>query len=84
MAAGSMLGLSHIAADDTPLDVQATIRDVYAEASAPAVFRTRQAIEGLFGGLELIEPGLVEVGAWRSQARVVVRTAAESRRRGLD
>ncbi len=35
-------------------------------ASAPAVFRTRPEIEGFFGGLRLVEPGLVDVGAWRS------------------
>jgi hypothetical protein len=66
MASGSMLAVSHITADGTPPDVQATIRDVYAEASAPAVFRTRSEIEAFFGGLDLVEPGLVEVGAWRS------------------
>ena len=66
MASGSMLAVSHITADDTPLDVQATIHAVYAEASAPAVFRTRREIEMFFGGLDLAEPGLVEVGAWRS------------------
>jgi len=66
MASGSMLAVSHITSDGTPLDVQTTIQDVYAEASAPAVFRTRQEIEAFFGGLDLVEPGLVEVGAWRS------------------
>jgi hypothetical protein len=66
MVAGSMLAVSHITADGTPPDVQATIQDVYAEASAPAVFRTRQEIEGFFGGQHLVEPGLVDVGAWRS------------------
>ena len=66
MAAGSMLAISHITSDGTPLDVQATIRDVYAEASAPAVFRTRQEIKAFFDGLELVEPDLVDVGKWRS------------------
>lgn len=66
MASGSMLAASHITSDGTTSEVQATIRDVYAEASAPAVFRTRQEIESFFGGLDLVEPGLVEVGAWRS------------------
>jgi hypothetical protein len=66
MTGGSMLAVSHITADGTPPDVQATIRDVYAEASAPAVFRTRREIEAFFAGLDLVEPGLVEVGAWRS------------------
>jgi hypothetical protein len=66
MADGSMLAVSHITSDGTPPGVQATIREVYAEASAPAVFRTRHQIESFFGGLDLVEPGLVEVGAWRS------------------
>jgi hypothetical protein len=52
MASGSMLAVSHITADGTPLDVQAAIRAVYADASAPAVFRTRQEIEAFFGGLD--------------------------------
>jgi hypothetical protein len=66
MASGSMLAVSHITSDGTPPDIQATIRDIYAEASASAVFRTRPEVESFFGGLDLIEPGLVEVGAWRS------------------
>jgi S-adenosyl methyltransferase len=66
MANGSMLGVSHITSDGTPPDVQSTIQDIYAEASAPAVFRTRQQIETFFGSLDLVDPGLVEVGAWRS------------------
>jgi S-adenosyl methyltransferase len=69
MAGGSMLAVSHITSDGTPPAVQATIRDVYAEASAPAVFRARQEIESFFGGLDLVKPGLVEVGAWRSLRR---------------
>jgi hypothetical protein len=66
MAPGSMLAVSHVTSDGTPPDVRATIQDVYAEASAPAVFRTRQEIESFFSGMDMVEPGLVEVGAWRS------------------
>jgi hypothetical protein len=69
MAGGSMLAVSHVTSDGTPPEVQTTIQDVYAEASAPAVFRTRQEIDGFFGGLDLVKPGLVEVGAWRSLRR---------------
>jgi len=69
MADGSMLTVSHITSDGTPPKVQAAIQDVYAEASAPAVFRTRQEIESFFGGLDLVKPGLVDVGAWRSLRR---------------
>lgn len=66
MADGSMLAISHITADGTPFDVQTAIHAIYAKASAPAVFRTRREIEAFFGELDLVEPGLVEVGAWRS------------------
>ncbi len=66
MAVGSMLAISHITADGTPPDVQAALHAAYAEASAPAVFRTRREIEAFFGRLDVVEPGLVEVGAWRS------------------
>ena len=69
MATGSMLAVSHITSDGTPPAVQATIQDVYAQASAPAVFRTSQEIESFSAGLDLVEPGLVKVGAWRSLRR---------------
>ena len=66
MVSGSMLAVSHITSDGTPSDVQEAIHDVYSEASAPAVFRTTREIKAFFSGLDLAEPGLVEVGAWRS------------------
>jgi S-adenosyl methyltransferase len=69
MASGSMLAVSHITSDGTLPEVRATIQDVYARASAPAVFRTRKQIECFFGGLDLVEPGLADVGAWRSLRR---------------
>jgi len=58
-----MLAISHIKSDGTPLDVQAMIRDAYGAASAPAVFRTRLEIEAFFSALELMTPGLTEVGS---------------------
>jgi S-adenosyl methyltransferase len=61
-----MLSLSHITSDGTPPGVQATIEDAYANASAPAVFRTHSEIMNFFGDLPLIEPGLVEVAKWRN------------------
>jgi hypothetical protein len=69
MASRSMLAISHITSDGTPPEVQSTIQDVYADASAPAVFRASHDIESFFCGLDLVEPGLVEVGAWRSLRR---------------
>jgi O-methyltransferase involved in polyketide biosynthesis len=64
---GSYLAVSHPAAD------------VYAQAragaallneglSSPIIFRTRAAVAQFFGGLELVEPGLVSISHWRSGA----------------
>jgi S-adenosyl methyltransferase len=66
MAAGNFLAVSHITSDGTAPAVMATIRDAYRTASAPAVFRSREEIEGFFAGLDLVHPGLVEVSAWRA------------------
>lgn len=44
------------------------IAHIYDQASAPAVFRTRKQVAGFFGDFPLVEPGLVQVGAWRNGA----------------
>ena len=36
--------------------------------SSPIIFRTRAAVARFFGGLELVEPGLVSISQWRSGA----------------
>jgi hypothetical protein len=41
-----------------------TITEAYQKSSAPAVLRTRAGIEALFGGMELVEPGLVPAPEW--------------------
>jgi S-adenosyl methyltransferase len=66
---GSYLALSHITSDGTPPEVISTIEQVYARASAPAVFRTRDQISRFFDGYRLIQPGLVEVAQWRGNSR---------------
>jgi len=64
MAPGSYLALSHITSDGADPKVVATIQDAYAQASAPAIFRTRSQIRALFAELELEPPGLAEVTGW--------------------
>jgi hypothetical protein len=66
MAAGSLLAVSHVCSDGTDPGVMAAIRSVYRTANAPAVFRTRPEIARFFSGLDLVEPGLIDVSAWRS------------------
>jgi hypothetical protein len=69
ICSGSCVVVSHITCDGTSSNVVATVRDAYASASAPAVFRTRDEIAQFFAGIDLLRPGLVEVGDWRSGRR---------------
>jgi len=64
MAPGSYLVISHATGDFHP-QAGAKVTQVYRQASAPLVLRTREAIERFFDGFDLIEPGLVQPAAWR-------------------
>jgi hypothetical protein len=64
MAAGSYLALSHITSDGTDAACMAAIRDAYACASAPAVFRDEAEIRAFYSGFEVLGPGLAEVARW--------------------
>ena len=68
LAPGSDLALSHIADDGTDIAVMAAIRQAYAHASAPAVFRTGEQVHRFFSGFELAPPGLVDVTRWGPHA----------------
>jgi hypothetical protein len=65
MTPGSYLVLSHATGDLVPPDVGSKATRAYDRASAPLVLRTRAEIERLFDGLELIEPGVVQLCNWR-------------------
>jgi hypothetical protein len=65
MAPGSYLVLSHATGDLYPREVGAEATKAYDRASAPLVLRTRAEIERLLDGLELVEPGLVQLSHWR-------------------
>lgn len=69
MAPGSYLVLSHAATDNTDKSVLAEIGQAYRHASAPAVPRATADIARFFMGLDLVEPGLVDVSAWRPDGR---------------
>jgi predicted O-methyltransferase YrrM len=63
-APGSYLVLSHVTAEPDP-EVAAEGTAVYASTANPITARTRDEILGFFGGLKLLEPGLVPVLQWR-------------------
>jgi hypothetical protein len=62
--AGSYLAISHPAIDIHPS--QATVQRVYNEhVSTAQTLRSRDQVARFFTGLELVEPGLVQVHQWR-------------------
>jgi O-methyltransferase involved in polyketide biosynthesis len=66
MAPGSYLVISHGTGDNLDDDAVKQMHEVYAEATAPAAPRAEADIARFFDGLELIEPGLCDVSAWRA------------------
>ncbi|MCO6010849.1 SAM-dependent methyltransferase [Actinoallomurus purpureus] len=61
---GGHLVLSHVCGDALP-DAVAPVTEIYRHSSTPIITRSTERIRGFFGDLELVEPGLVNVSAWR-------------------
>jgi len=61
---GSFLAISHATGDFHP-QVGAKAAEVYRQASAPLVLRSRTQIARLFDGFDLVAPGLVQPASWR-------------------
>jgi hypothetical protein len=65
---GSYLILSHATGDLRP-DAAQNAADVYDGATSTVTLRTKEQVEGMFDGWELIEPGVVQVPLWRPEGR---------------
>lgn len=74
LAPGSYLAMSHVASDDPDLRQRAT--DLLHELLGGNFGRVRkkQEVRAFFEGLELVEPGLVDVTTWRTDGREEERT----------
>lgn len=66
MAPGSYLAISHATHEAAP-DTAAEVEQLYKKSSASAHTRSRAQIEAFFGGLELVEPGVVYMQMWRPE-----------------
>jgi len=66
LAPGSYIVISHVTGDGIPAEAAHAAAEVYQGASAPGVARSHEEIARFFTGLEMAEPGLVEVSAWRA------------------
>jgi hypothetical protein len=66
LAAGSYLAVSH-GTDEGPSDAAAG-REVYRRVGIEMRLRSRKQIETLFGGFDLVEPGLVWLPQWHPES----------------
>jgi S-adenosyl methyltransferase len=65
MAPGSYLVISHTSQGSASAHARDSGLAIYARSSAPVSLRQPEEIARLFGGFELIPPGLVDVALWR-------------------
>ena len=66
LAPGSYVVISHVTADEIPAGAARQAAEVYRDASAPGVARSRDDIARFFSGLDMVAPGLVDVATWRT------------------
>ena len=66
---GSYLALSQIASDVAADEVAEGVQRYNEQAAAPVAARTHAEVGRFFTGLELVEPGVVQVHRWRPGAR---------------
>ena len=65
LPSGSYLVLSHSTPDAVSDDVTEAMKGIYSGASAQAAPRSFEDVAKFFDGLELVDPGLVNVTLWR-------------------
>jgi hypothetical protein len=66
---GSYFVISHGTQDFSPARATAAVQG-YEEATAPFVLRSRERIERLFDGLDMVEPGVVQLPFWRPEGDI--------------
>jgi len=66
LAPGSYLVISHVTGDEITEDAASQAREIYSSALVQGTARSRGDIARFFDGLDLVEPGLADVAAWRS------------------
>jgi hypothetical protein len=79
LPSGGHLVLSHVCGEALPESVPG-VTEVYNHSTTPIVARSPERIAGLFGDLDLVEPGVVNVAQWRPDS-VETKRIAETYRR---
>lgn len=67
MRPGSFLVISHATMDSVSDEEYAAGVSVYEKASCPVVPRSYEEILAFFDGMDLVDPGLVSIGDWRTK-----------------
>jgi hypothetical protein len=65
LAAGSGLAMSHLASDLHSEEMSETFNRLSSRMAETVTLRSHDEVAGLFGGLELVEPGVVQATRWR-------------------
>ncbi|WP_212912819.1 SAM-dependent methyltransferase [Streptomyces sp. TS71-3] len=69
---GSYLALTTATADITRDEVTAMAEE-YTRRDVPMYLRTRSEVEGLFSGMEMVDPGVVPMNRWKPEPGVEIR-----------
>lgn len=77
LAPGSYLELSHVTSDHTPAESAALVR-AYTQAGVALRLRSRSEVDRFFDGLDLVDPGLVDVSQWKSEHLPAPRPTIEA------
>jgi hypothetical protein len=70
---GSFLVLSHVTGDGREPGALSEVGDVYGNANASLIMRTREQVADFFDGFELVQPGVVFLSQWRPSAEFYAR-----------
>ncbi|HEY5988611.1 MAG TPA: SAM-dependent methyltransferase [Streptosporangiaceae bacterium] len=77
LAPSSYLAITHLTADFARQDVTAAVDAYNSLAPVPVTPRTHDQVIALFGGLPLLDPGVVAATGWRPASRLPRRQPAD-------
>jgi len=75
LAPGSYLALSHLASDVHADEMSETFKNLSARMAEQVTLRSHDEVAALLGGLELVEPGVVQASQWRPDPGAAVVTS---------
>jgi hypothetical protein len=75
LAPGSYLAISHLASDVNADEMSETFKALSARMADSVTLRSHDEVAALLGGLELVEPGVVQAAQWRPDPGTAVITS---------